>query len=185
MTDVSEKEGNYRSLGSGELADSMDLGEFFQALGPVMRLPPKDDESARRRSWGWTGEARRRSVTLAGAAAALIAGTVAGPSLLRALGSDVPLPIGLHGRWITTSERYAGRAFHLSEATLRLGRGPEGFAAYEITGVRQRDSSAGKLYTIRYRDGESDLEFPIFVGADSVIHVRNLGDVPWTKAPDK
>lgn len=174
---------DYRPLASGELADAWELGEFFEALGPVMRLAPKDAEpAAATPRAGSRGGARRRTALLVGLAVALVAGAAGIPALLSALQPDEPVPAGLHGRWVTTSERYADRSFELSETTLRLGLAQRDMA-YPIVGVRRRDSAGATLYAIRYRDAENVLELGVVIGADSVSRLRNLADVSWTKVP--
>lgn len=181
-SDATRHSKGYRSLRSGELADAMELGEFFQALGPVLRLPMNDGKSevaARKRS---VAAKRRRTGVLACVAVALLAGAALAPALLRALQPEEPVPAGLHGLWVARAPRYAGRTFDLSDSTLRLGvRGHE--ASYVVVDARRRDSADATLYTIRYRDDDAMLELGVIVGPDSVVHLRNLADVAWTRAP--
>lgn len=171
---------DYRPLGSGELADSWELGEFFEALGPVMRLPPKQNEAAAAGSSALGGTTRRRPAILVMAAMALVAGAAGAPPLMQAMRSSLAPPKGLHGIWTTPAQRYAGRSFEVSDTSLRLGVGGQD-ATYPIADVRRRDSSNAAIYTIRYRDGESTLEFALAIGPDSVGHIRNLPSVGWRK----
>ncbi len=174
---------SYRPLGSGELADAWQLHDFLEALGPVMRLPGKDEErTAEPASRGrHRSLSRRRATLLAGLAMVVLAGAAAGPAVLRALRPQGAVPAALYGRWVAQPGRYAGRSFELSGTTLRLGLGAREMA-YPIDGVRHRDSSGTVVYTIRYRDAESVLEFGVTVASDSVARVRNLADVTWIKA---
>jgi hypothetical protein len=171
---------DYRPLGSGELADSWELGEFLEALGPVMRLPPKENEVSAAGSFVLGGTTRRRATILVMAAMAIVAGAAGAPPLMQAMRSSLPPPSGLHGKWTTPAERYAGRSFEVLETSLRLGVGGQE-ATYPIADVRRRDSSNAAIYTIRYRDGESTLEFALAIGPDSVAHIRNLPSVGWRK----
>lgn len=172
-------EKDYRSLASGELADAWDLGEFFEALGPVMRLPPKDASTPEPRRLLAGPAPGRRTVALVWVAIALVAVAASAP-LVQTLRAGEPVPPGLRGVWTTTAERYAGRSFELSETSLRLGLGALE-ATYPIGGMRSRDSSTAAIYTIQYRDGESPLEFAVAIGPDSVARIRNMPDVGWRK----
>jgi hypothetical protein len=181
--DVDENGPNYRPLGSGELADPWQLGDFFEALGPVMRLPAKDDDMAgdpvsrgRRRA-----ARNKRAALLAGTALVLLAAVALGPAVLRALRLQEAVPASLYGRWVAGPGRYAGRSFELTGTTLRLGLGVRE-SVHPITGVKHRDSSGTAMYTIRYRDAESVLEFGLAVVSDSVALVRNVANVAWVKA---
>jgi hypothetical protein len=171
---------DYRSLKSGELADAMKLDHFFEALGPVMRLPPKDDEDPEPRAVRRAGSSGRRTAALAGIALTLVTIAAGAPAILRALQTTESVPPGLHGSWSTVARRYAGRSFDVSDSTLRLGLGGRD-VTYPIAGVASRDSADAAIYTIRYRDGETELEFALAIGPDSVAMIRNLPDVGWRK----
>jgi hypothetical protein len=170
----------HRALGSGELAAAWQLDEFFLALGPVMRLPPKDADTSDPRLQSAASPRRRPMVLTAVAVALAVAAT--GPSLLSgAFEHTQQVPSGLHGRWKTAAERYADRSFEFSADSLRLGVGGHD-ATYPIARVRHRDSSDAVVYTIEYRDGQSELEFALAIGPDSVAQIRNLPGLGWRRA---
>lgn len=168
----------YRPLGSGELTDSWELGEFFEALGPVMRLPPKEPEGRAGRIA--SRPTARRAGALVLLAIALVLGAVGAVPLRRALQPSLPVPAGLIGTWGAAAEPYAGRSFELSGTMidLRLGSGSE---IYPIVELHRRDSANAQAYTLRYRDGESTLEFGFAIGPDSVVRLRNLPRIEWRK----
>jgi hypothetical protein len=172
---------DYRPLGSGELHDTWDLGDFFKALGPVMRLPPKESEArvpARAKVWAQ----RRRSVVLAGLAIALTGGAVGGPTLLRAFRPSGTVTARLQGIWVASAQRYAGRSFELSATTLALGIGDRKIS-YPIIDITRRDSSGVEVYAVQYSDSDGPLEFVVAIGSDSVARIRNLPEVEWRKTP--
>ena len=171
-------EQDYRSLGSGELADALELKEFFEGLGPVMRLPPKDEAPSRPASVA--GGMSRRTILMVAGALALVALATVGPLALQAIQGSEPMPPGLVGTWQTSMPRYADRSFELSPTTLRLGLGA-GTETYPISMVSSRDSSTSPIYTIDYLNGDTPLEFALTVHADSVAAIRNVPGVAWRK----
>jgi hypothetical protein len=161
------------------LSDSWDLGEFFEALGPVMRLPPKEEEEDEARMP--SARSARRTRWLVVLALVLVLGVAGAGPLWRALRPSLPVPAGLIGTWTASADRYAGRSFELSATTLDLRPGGQP-AVYPIVELRRRDSSSAHAYTLRYQDGSSTLEFGFAIGPDSLVRLRNLPGVEWKKA---
>jgi hypothetical protein len=174
-----ERTQEYRPLASGELADTWDLGDFFEALGPVMRLPPKDSDEAPAKPRA-AANPRRTSLLVALAVMLVLGAGAAGP-LWRALHPSIPVPEGLIGTWSTTVGRYAGRSFELSPTTLHLDLGGQS-AVYPIAEVRSREIEKTVVYIIRYRHEQDVLELGLMVDADSAVRLRNLPEVDWRKA---
>jgi hypothetical protein len=178
--ELSHRPKDYRPLSSGELSDSWHLGEFLEALGPVMRLPPKESDEPPAKAAARKAASNRRAGWLVVSATALIVAAAAAGPIWRALSPTIPMPEGLVGTWATTVGRYAGRTFVLSPTTLELSQGDRS-AAYPIVEVRRGRAPRGVEYSVRYRDGESLLVFAIVIDRDSVVQLRNLPQVDWTK----
>jgi hypothetical protein len=171
----------HRSLASGDLDSAWELDEFFQALGPVMRLPPKEKEPkpAERRAKVPTGRRRPRVLILT-AVTLLMVGAFQAP-LVGLLTRDGPVPDEFLGTWETSSQRYAERGFTITSDSLRLHLGPRGVASYPITGVRAKRTADSVLYTFHYRDGSSTLEMGLRMDPDSALRLGNLPAVLWRK----
>lgn len=178
-----QKESGHRPLASGELSTAWELGEFFEALGPVMRLPPKDDEhSAAPARSTKTAPAKRRPYMLTIVAVVVLATAAFQGPLMRALFQDTAVPDEFLGRWETTAPRYADRGFTLTRDTLLLRLGSHGRASYPVSGVRVTESGDSVLYTVHYKDGSATLEMGLRMEADSTLRLANLPGVFWKKA---
>lgn len=170
----------YRPLGSGELADAWELGEFLGALGPVMRLPPKEDDRPVPTPRLRAAASGRRAVRLVALAIGLMGAAAGAGPLWRALHPSLPMPQGLLGVWSTNDATHRDRTFELSAVQLRLGLGARD-ATYPITAIRRRDSADAAVYVLEYRDEETALEFALAIGPDSVVKLRNLPAVSWSR----
>jgi hypothetical protein len=174
---------SHRALASGELATAWQLDEFFHALGPVLRLPPKStpvagDHEVVAKGVGST----HRPVKLVVAALALLAAAAGRESITRLLTRDLPVPEAFYGTWETGAEKYAGRGFTMSADTLRLEQGAGRVASYPIAGVRRNAAADTVWYTVRYRDGASLLEMGLRLETDSTLRLVNLPSVLWSRA---
>jgi hypothetical protein len=173
--------GSYRSLASGDLKNTWQLGEFFDALGSVMRLPPKAPRSAAAATPVVSARAAHRSRFLIPAAVALLAIAVLQRPLLHLLSPDVPVPEGLLGSWITDAPRYADRGFVITSDSLRLQLGPQLSATYPITRVRRAGTADSARYTISYRQGDTEVEMGLSVDPELGLRVANLPSVTWRR----
>lgn len=171
----------HRSLASGDLDSAWELDEFFQALGPVMGLPPKEKEPrpTQKRAKAATGVRRPRAL-IATAVTLLMVAAFHAP-LIRLLMRNGPVPGEFLGVWRTTSPRYAERGFTITSDSLLLYLGPRGLASYPITGVRTKRTADSLLYTVHYLDGTSTLELGLRMDTDSTVRVANLPAVLWRK----
>lgn len=173
--------GGYRSLASGDLKSTWQLGEFFDALGSVMRLPPKLQHRAVAAVPVAPAATGRRSRFLIPVAAGLLAIAVLQRPLLRLLSSDVPVPEGLLGSWTTDSPRYADRGFFITSDSLRLQLGPQLSATYPITRVRRSGPADSAGYTITYRQGDTEVEMGLRVDPEAGLRIANLPAVAWRR----
>jgi hypothetical protein len=173
--------GSYRSLASGDLKSPWQLGEFFDALGSVMRLPPKAPRPTAVEKPVAPATARRRSRLLIPVAVGLLAIAVLQRPLLRLISSDLPVPEELLGNWITDSPRYADRGFVITRDSLRLQLGPQLSATYPITRVRRAGTADSTRYTISYRQGDTEVEMGLSVDPDVGLRVANLPSVTWRR----
>jgi len=171
----------HRSLASGDLANPMELDEFFEALGPVMRLAPKEEEPKPVETRAEVAKRDRRPRALVAAAVLLLLGAAFQAPLLRLLSRDISVPDEVLGTWSSSSPRYADRGFAITVDTLRLQLGPGRSKSYPITGVRRASATDSARFTITYRDGPSLLEMPLRVDEEAHLHLANLPAVSWQR----
>jgi hypothetical protein len=171
----------HRPLASGELANTWALPDFFEALGPVMRLPPKEKEPEPVKMRAEVAKRDRRPRVLIFAAVLLLVMAAVQAPLLRLLSRNIPVPDEVLGTWSSASQRYADRGFAITVDTLLLQLGPGKSASYPITEVRRIGSTDSARFTIRYRDGSSLLEMELRVDEDAGLQLANLPTVIWRK----
>jgi len=172
---------NHRSLASGDLASTWALDEFFEALGPVMRLPPKQKEPRPVEKRAEVAKGGRRPGVLISAAVTLLVVAAFQAPLLRLLSRDIPVPDEFLGSWSSASPRYLDRGFAITGDTLRLQLGPGKIASYPITGVRRVGTPDSARFTIRYRDGSSAQEMGLRMDQGVGLRLVNLPTVVWRK----
>lgn len=172
----------HRALASGELATAWELDEFFQALGPVLRLPPKEAEPkpVKEKQAAIAKSVRRRRLLIRAAATVLTIAVFQAP-LLRLLTPDLPVPDEFLGAWRTSSPQYADRGFALTGDTLRLQLGPGRTASYPITGVRRLGTADSASFMIAYLDDSSPLEMGLRMDEDVGVRLVNLPGIVWHK----
>lgn len=174
----------HRPLASGDLATSWELDEFFEALGPVMRLPPKEDTKRAEPVKATEKKPKRadRSRKLVLTAVLLLTLAAFQAPIVRAISRDRPVPDDFIGTWETTSRRYADRGFTITSDTLRLRLGLRRVAVYPISGVRITETGDSVVYAVRYKDGTATLEMDLRMDIDSTLRLANLPGVFWRKA---
>ncbi len=171
----------HKSLASGDLASAMELDQFFQALGTVMRLAPKEEEPKPVEARAEVAKRERRPQALLVVAVLLLLAAAFQAPLLRLLSKDIPVPDEVLGSWSSASPRYADRGFAITVDTLRLQLGPGKSAAYPITGVRRAGTADSARFTISYRDGSSLLEMALRVDEEAGLRLANLPAVAWRR----
>ncbi len=174
----------------GNLSRSMELGDFMEQLGLVMRLP-------RRRKGKEPDKSPGGPVTASAATSGHSSGSWWGPVLLigavlalgylalrPTAGSD-PLPAAAVGRWITSDPRYIERGFALDSASIVFYTGSEtaDFTRHSIVGTTVRIENGKELVSLDYivGDGTMTLAFWIEPGAEPTIHFMNQPDIAWRR----
>jgi hypothetical protein len=170
----------YRSLASGELSSSWELGEFFQALGPLMQLPPrgKGRKGVGPSALGPKSPPRRGILV---AAVLLLAAVMLQAPLLLMLNHEEAVREEVLGAWRTRDPRYAERGFVITRDSLCLIQGAATSSSYPVTGMRSTRAADSVVYIIHYRDGGLPLELGLHVAPDSTVLVANLPGVVWRK----
>jgi hypothetical protein len=93
-----------------------------------------------------------------------------------------PIPEELVGTWVTSSERFEKRGFVITPDSLQLRLGEGRTVTYPIVGMRRGRGADRNLFTFDYRDESNlDLELGLYVKSDSMVHIANLPEIPWTK----
>ena len=124
-------------------------------------------------------EHRRRFLRWAGIALVVILGT-------RSWASRPPpaidvLPPSLLGTWVTDHERYADRAFVISQDDLELHVG-DGIVTYHtILSVREVVGADHWAYEISYSAPDGPAVMEVFLHADGILRLKNPNDVAWTR----
>jgi hypothetical protein len=125
----------------------------------------------------------KRTYVLATVAFILVAVLVFTNVLLPLLSKpNKTVPDALVGRWTTTTEAYADRAFEISKTSVlfRTGPGEKDFNFHEIKEVRSKEQENGAtLYTFVYSD---NLEFLFtYEPVNDVIRFANQPAMSWTR----
>jgi hypothetical protein len=173
----------------GNLTRAIELRDFMEQLGWVMRLPRRKGGKAP------TGE----SAPAAAAPSTTTAerGTWWGPlALLGAVafvaylgfrseaGSD-PLPPAAVGRWITNDARYVERGFALDSASIVFYTGSEqaDYTRHSIVGTTVTEENGNEVVSLDYvlGDGTATLKFWIQPGGEPVIHFLNQPEIAWRR----
>jgi hypothetical protein len=174
----------------GNLTRSMELGDFMEQLGLVMRLP-------RRRKGKEADTQPAKPPTPAGTKRPAAAGVWWGPLLLvgivlllgylalrPSVGND-PLPPAAFGRWITDDPRYVERGFTLDSLSVVFYTGSEtaDFTRHSIVGTTVRTDHGKELVSVDYLvgDGTMTLAFWVEPGAEPTIHFMNQPEIAWKR----
>lgn len=148
-----------RSLADGSLAESVPLHDFLAGLGPLMRLPPRDEQSGPGIKEPEEPRTRNRFAPVLAVMFAVVAASAGGWLIVH--GSGDVLPPEVLGSWKTDDPRYAGREFRLGPAMLTLQTGPglEDIMRYPIREVEARIVADTTRYLVRYNADGVDAEF--------------------------
>lgn len=168
----------HRPLSSGDLASVWEMDEFFEALGPVMRLPPKEDEPPA----PIAARGGRQPRFLVMLAVAMMLGAAAWGLFQALVSRSERLPAELVGKWRTTSRAYAGRMFEITGDTLRLQLGADSVVSHPIVGVHSKKQDGVTWYAITYGAGADLSDIALGLDPDSTIHIVHQPAVSWRKA---
>jgi hypothetical protein len=148
---------NYRSLKDGDLANPLSLGEFFEGLGGLMRLPPKSGKAP------MPARKTRRAGRLLLPALAVgfaLALTALKPVLKPERGE---LPFGLAGHWATIATNYSDRGleFFPDRIVFQAGPGPGDRTEHLISRVRSRQVGDTTLITLSYLEAGAPFDLSL------------------------
>lgn len=148
---------NYRSLKDGDLANPLSLGEFFEGLGGLMRLPPKSGNKPP------PARKPRRVTRLLLPTLALglaLALTALKPMIKPERGE---LPFGLTGHWATSADNYSDRGleFFPDRIVFQAGPAQADRAEHTITRVRSRQVGDTTLITLSYEEAGAPYELSL------------------------
>jgi len=139
--------------------------------------------SGRQRGIKPVSSSSKRTYVLATVAFVLVAVLVFTNVLLPLLSKpNKTVPDALVGKWTTTTEAYADRAFEISKSAVlfRTGPGENDFNLHQIKEVRSKDAEAGATaYTFVYSDA---FEFLFtYEPVNDVIRFANQPEMFWTR----
>lgn len=185
----------HRSVADGELLTTWSLGEFFQSLNSVMRLPArvrrkKAEEAAKAKALGLPSIDKIRVPNgLVAASVLLLLGVfVVKPLVLSASGSaDLRTFSRAFGVWQAKSGKYAGRMFEVGEHSIafRTSSDSPEYSWHKIDDVRITGSQDSTLYTVVYEEAGKNAEFAFWLvqHKDPVIRFLHQPEVVWDKTP--
>lgn len=173
------------SVGDGNLAEPIEMEEFFEGIAAIYDLPEREVEAppppvvvppAERR------RLRKRERNLLAAAGVLCMGLL-GFGLFRKATVGA-IPPALVGEWVTSDAKYAGRAFVINGKTVGFQTGPEaGNQAYPISSVEQITGPGDTLhFTVAYKANGGDLTwaFDYTWVPEPTIRFANQKNMLWT-----
>ena len=183
--------GQYRSLKDGDLRSGLKLGEFFENLGLVLRLPSREKvktvevKSTRQtppwRRWLQPHFSRKLAIRAAGIIAlALVIRLWPAPA------PDHTLPRELAGTWSTDTAPYANRRFLLADSTVAFQISDAGdFTTHPVTSVTTTRDGEWIVYTVSYRGEGGSYDFPFRYNPSPtpVIRFENQKELVWRQLP--
>lgn len=173
--------GTYRSLKDGDLSNSLSLGEFFETLGWIIRLPAKQPKKPEKPP---TPKRPTRFVLPMVATALAVLLVAFAPH-----GKPEParLPGNLLGVWHTNHEKYQGRLMIISPGSVVFQAGPDSSArtVHLVTRVRSVQFGDTLRYTLTYLEEGAPYELTFKYASTPEVGIRfsNQQDLIWRPGP--
>ena len=175
--------GYHGSVADGNLAHSMELRDFLDRLGLIMRLPkkrkPKPDEA------GAAGAIQipwRKVLVVGGVAAIVVTASQVMSGMQK---TKVDVPDQFLGSWRTDNKKYATRGFRISETQIELSAGQRGLPKVRpIEAVTTREAHDTTYLTIQYLEDNRMVEWPIALipAAQPTIRFVHQPEIDWVRA---
>lgn len=179
-----------RSVADGRLDHSVELSEFMEQLGYIMRLQRRGKGKPADVPKDGGGDARPAPKPSSGATRwvwLLLAGigvVLATVWLAPSRGTD-RLPDSATGRWITDDPRYVEREFALDSLSVVFytGGGPADYTRHSIVGTRVHTEDGKEQVSVDYLvgDGTMTLAFWIEPGREPTIRFMNQPEIVWKR----
>jgi hypothetical protein len=182
-----KRSGLYRSVKDGDLNNPIQLDEFLEGVGDVLRLPPKEpvkpDAAPAKRSlslalpryWRWVP-----LPVLGLAAATLLLSQPAEES------SEGTLPPQVTGVWTTSDPRYRDRYFEITAGYLVFKNGDraDDQTSHPIASVRTEERADTTVATISYLEADATYELSLkyIPRPRPAIILSNQPEMVWRRA---
>jgi len=173
--------GYHGSVADGNLAHSMELRDFLDRLGLIMRLPkkrkPKPEEAGAARSLPW-----KKVLIGAGAAAVIFTASQVMSGMQK---TSVTVPGDFLGTWRTDNKKYATRGFRISETQIELNTGQKGLPKVRpIQSVDTRQSHDTTYLIIQYLEDNQPVEWQLAMasGSPGTLRFPHQPDIIWVKS---
>ena len=170
------------SVKDGDLVNPMDLREFYEQLGVVMRLPrkPKTVQMPTIAAAPIRRRKRGRLSLLPILAVAMVAAV--GWARVKPRPAAV-VPAQLTGTWAADDPRYAGRALVITAQSVESVIDNRPLGRFLVTEVKSKQSHDTIVVALRYTDDGAAAELGVsWVGAPSErIMLRNPSGVAWRR----
>jgi hypothetical protein len=181
-----DREPRRTGIADGNLAQPIELDDFFEGLAFVFQLPRRQRAVAPRANVAdRTTTAPTRPAWWVPVALAAVLG-VGGFVVLQSRGARDDIPVAAMGQWVTTDSRYADRAFDLdsTQVVFHAGQGRKAADHHAIEAVRVRADGRRKRVNVTYRAEGSPMDFSFWLENDTATVIRfvNQPDIAWTRA---
>ena len=173
----------YRSLKDGDLANPIQLDEFLDGVGEIMRLAPKTVEPQPKESIARVAGRNWIRLLLPLATIVLVAFAIQS-----APGEEpsVPLPSSVLGIWSTADPRYANRRFELTRESIAFKHGdrPDDQSVHQISAVRAKQMGDSTLIRVTYLEagGSYELSFKYSMVPEPGIRFSHQEELAWRRA---
>lgn len=184
------KSGIYRSLKDGDLANPIQLDEFLDGVGSMMKLPPRElpREEEKKKAEQTAAASPRKWARLVLALSAVILIPLAlqrePPQV-----ASAPLPAGVLGIWSTDDPRYSNRTFEIGSGHIAFKHGDraDDQSLHQIAGVEAVQMGDSSLFRIKYLEagGTYELEFKFSRFPKPGIRFTHQEEFVWRPAMEK
>jgi hypothetical protein len=171
------------SVADGNLAHSMELRDFLDRLGLIMRLPKKRKPKPEDAGAAGAIQIPWRKVLVVGAVAAIV--VTASQVMSGMQKTKVDVPDQFLGSWRTDNKKYATRGFRISETQIELAAGQRGLPKIRpIEAVTTREAHDTTYLTIQYLEDNRMVEWPIALipAAQPTIRFVHQPEIDWVRA---
>lgn len=155
--------GLYRSVKDGDLINPIQLDEFLEGVGGILRLPAREQAPAP------APKPRIRIRIPTRWLVYLVPVAATAVLVLSVKGAEPPsaplaaLPAGITGHWTTTDKRYQNRAFDITqgEIVLKNGDRPDDQTVHAISAVRVGMRADTAMVTIDYLEAGDSYQLAV------------------------
>jgi hypothetical protein len=182
-----KRSGLYRSVKDGDLNNPIQLDEFLEGVGDVLRLPPREpvkpEAPPSQRNLNLSLPRYWRWIPLPVLGLALATMLLSQPAGVQSEGT---LPPQIAGLWTTTDPRYQNRNFEITTGfvVFKNGDRPDEQTAHPIHSVRTEERADTTVATISYLEADATYELSLkyIPRPKPAIILSNQPEMVWRRA---